>query len=675
LLFGCTILLSACLLFLVQPLISKMILPWFGGSAAVWVTAMLFFQICLLAGYLYAHFLSILVRPRKQVIVHVGLLVLSLAVLPIYPSRHWLPKAGDDPTLAVFMVLGSCIGLPYTLLSSTSPLIQKWFALRTENALPYRYFALSNAGSLVALFAFPFYVEPRFNSHQQSYLWSAAFVLFAIICGVSALPQLRDSAAASAPERTRASVSSLAMWTALAGCASALLLIVTNLLTQNIAPMPLLWVVPLGIYLLTFILCFEGTIWYRRWFFLTLVLPALAYIAATTRLVEENELARIVPLLLLSLFVACMGCHGELARLKPEAGQLTTFYLAIATGGALGGLAIALLAPRVFHANYEYPIVLTVAAVVLLTAVWRERKSWIYPRLHLALWLAAAAACLILSLYAAQQIQINQVESRFLARNFYGALRVDEFEDETHRRVRQLSHGTITHGNEFLDVRMRHVPTTYYGRESGAGLTWRVLEQNGPINMGVIGLGTGTLAAYGRAGDRLLFYDINPLVIDIARTQFSYLSESAANIEISLGDARLTLEKQAPQLFDILVVDAFSGDAIPVHLLTAEAFRLYARHLKQDGVLVVHVSNRYLNLAPVVKAAADDLGWEARLVNNPDDDSLGVFQSDYVLVSNRAEFFSNPLLDKQARPIKVPTGMRLWTDDYSNIWQALHFGG
>jgi SAM-dependent methyltransferase len=672
-LFGGTILTSACLLFLVQPLISKMILPRFGGSAAVWVTAMLFFQTCLLLGYLYAHFLTRYLSSKNQVVVHVTLLVASLTLLPIYPSAHWLPKPGEDPTLMVFAVLGTCVGLPYTLLSATSPLIQKWFSQHGDNSLPYRYFALSNAGSMLALFAYPLLVEPRFTGHQQSYLWSGGFVLFAGVCIVSALFQLRGATLAERTVGAPVKWPMLILWTALAMFASAMLLIITNLLTQNIAPMPLLWVVPLGVYLLTFILCFDSAIWYRRWFFLPLVLPALAYVATTTKLVEDNELIKVIPLMLAAFFVVCMACHGELARLKPEPQQLTTYYLAIATGGALGGVAIAVLAPRLFNATYEYPVVLSVLPVVLLIAVWRERKAWGHPRVHLAIWLAAAAASVVLSIYAVQQFKANKPDAQYLVRNFYGALRIDEFKDDDNRAIRQLNHGTITHGTEFLHPSMRHVPTTYYGWESGAGLSWRVLQKAGPVSMGVIGLGTGTLAAYGRAGDRLEFYDINPLVVDIARNRFFYIADSPAHIDISLGDARLTMEQQPSQRFDMLVVDAFSGDAIPVHLLTAEAFKIYWKHLKPDGVLAVHVSNRYLKLVPVVKAAADNLGYEARLVNNPDDDSLGVFQSDYVLVSNRAGFFSDPLLDKQAMPIGATAGMRLWTDDYSNIWAAVHF--
>jgi hypothetical protein len=682
--FGVTIFTSACLLFLVQPLVSKMILPWFGGSAAVWITAMLFFQTSLLLGYLYAHFLTRLLGPTLQVLVHGTLLAMALVFLPIAPTLRWLPKPGEDPTLSVFLVLGASVGLPYTLLSATSPLIQKWFSDRREGALPYRYFALSNAGSLLALFAFPLLVEPRLTGHQQSILWSTAFACFVLLCALSAFLQLRNRPSLEAGQPTSHSTSHstsatpaskglLALWTSLAAGASALLLIVTNLLTQNIAPMPLLWVLPLGVYLLTFILCFDSAFWYRRAFFLVLILPALGYIAATTRTGEDEPLLKIVPLLMGSLFVACMCCHGELARLKPEPDRLTVFYLAIALGGALGGVAIALAAPRVFNANYEYPVVLTAVAVVLLFPLWHERAHWSHPRFGMSVWLAAAAACVVLAGYASKQLRYNKAEARYMARNFYGALRIDEFTDARRHHVRQLNHGTITHGNQFLDGPLRYSPTTYYGRESGIGLTWRILEQAGPINMGVIGLGTGTLAAYGRAGDSIRFYDINPLVINIAKTRFTYLADSPAHIEISLGDARLSLTQQQPQRFDILVVDAFSGDAIPIHLLTAEAFRIYWKHLKPDGVLAVHISNRYLDLAPVVAAAAQNLGQQSRLVSNGDDDKYGVFQSDYVLVTNRSGFFPNPLLEKQALPIELPPGTRRWTDDYSNLWQALRF--
>ncbi len=673
-LFGCTIFTSACLLFLVQPLISKMILPWFGGSAAVWVTAMLFFQTCLLLGYLYAHLLTRHTPPKAQVAIHGTLLILALFVLPLAPSARWMTKPGEDPTLAVFAVLGSCVGLPYLLLSATSPLIQKWFSLRSEASLPYRYFALSNAGSLLALFAFPLLVEPRLTGHQQSYLWSAGFLLFAVLCGVSGLFQLKDGVAAKVVEddKGRSTFGVTSLWIGLAAFASALLLAVTNLLTQNIAPMPLLWVLPLGVYLFTFVLCFDGTFWYRRWLFVPLFLLALGYIAKTTRSVEDGQLFRIVPLLICSLFVTCMTCHGELARLKPKASQLTSFYISMSFGGALGGLAIAILAPHFFNANYEYPIVLTSSALVVLLTFWRERRDWSNQRLGMSLWLAAAASCVVLGIYSFNQLDADRRAAKLLVRNFYGPLRIDELQDAQHRSLRQLNHGTITHGTQILNEAFRRSPTTYYGWNSGIGLTWRILSQTGPINMGVIGLGAGTLACYGRAGDRLRFYDINPLVVDIARKRFTYISDSPAHIEISLGDARLTLEQQSER-FDILVVDAFSGDAIPVHLMTKEAFGVYWKHLKADGVLAFHVSNRFLDLAPVVAAVADGSGKQVRLVDNDDDDLAGVYQSSYVLVTSKPGFFGNPLIEKQAAPIPLPRDARSWTDDYSNLWKALTF--
>lgn len=678
LLFGATIFLSACLLFMLQPLVSKMILPWFGGSAAVWVTAMLFFQTSLLLGYLYAHYLTRLASPKLQVIIHGLLLAASLAFLPILPNLRFQPQPGDDPTLGVFLVLGTCVGLPYTLLSATSPLVQKWFSLRSADSIPYRYFALSNAGSFLALFAFPLLIEPRLSGHQQSYLWSSGFLLFAILCGLSGLFQLNNKAlvpqmAAETAPLTRLTISDLALWTALAACASALLLIVTNLLTQDIAPMPLLWVVPLGVYLLTFILCFDSSRWYQRWLFLPLVLPALAYIAHASRNVEEETIYRIIWLLVGSLFVACMACHGELSRLKPAPAALTGFYLALSVGGALGGLAIALLAPRFLSANYEYPAILALTAFTLLIPIFRERARWKFPRVAMAVWLAAAACCILLTYYATNEIRALLVEAKYQVRNFYGTLRIDEYDDDGNRSMRRLSHGAITHGMQFLDPRLRHLATTYYGRDSGAGLTWQILEKSGPIRMGVIGLGTGTLAAYGRGGDSIHFYDINPLVIDIAKNHFNYLADCPAHIDISLGDARLSLEHAPPQQFDILVVDAFSGDAIPVHLLTEEAFHVYYRNLKPNGVLAFHISNLYLRLAPVVAAAAERSGHQSRMITNPDDDNYGVFQSDYVLVTNRANFFDDPLLKSKVHLIDLPAGTRPWTDDFSNIWRTVHF--
>ncbi len=676
LLFGVTILCSACLLFLVQPLASKLILPWFGGSAAVWITCMLFFQTGLLLGYLYAHALARRFKPRQQAAIHTVLLLLSLATLPILPNPFWQPKPGEDPIWRVFGVLATSVGLPYILLSSTSPLVQSWYANRRAGALPYRYFALSNAGSLAALLAYPVLVEPYLTGHQQAWVWSSGFVLFAAICVGAALiaarglpaqrPEFADAATARAP------LAHLLLWLALAACASTLLLTVTNLLTQNIAPMPLLWVLPLGLYLLTFILCFESGRWYQRSVFLPLLFPAIGCLEWFTGTVDTDQLIWVVPLLLLSLFVCCMACHGELARLKPGPAQLTTFYLSLSAGGALGGLFVALFAPRVFPDMLEHPIACVLCLVLLLTVLWRERATWRKPDWGMSLWLAAAATTLIFTAYEVRETVRDIGRAHSLVRNFYGALRVQDSTD-VKLRIRELSHGTIIHGIQILDPRLRHLATTYYGRNSGIGLTWQALEKQGPLRMGIIGLGAGTLAAYGRSGDTLRFYDINPLVVDIAKNQFTFLSDCPAHVDIALGDARLSMAQEPRQDFDILVIDAFSGDAVPVHLLTREAFQIYWRHVKPDGVIAVHVSNHYLDLPPVVKLAAEDSGRQARLVDTEDNPNE-VYSATYVLVSSRPGFFENILFKGQLQTIAVPRHMRPWTDDFSNLWRILKFG-
>lgn len=677
LLFGSTILASACLLFLVQPLASKLILPWFGGSAAVWITCMLFFQSGLVLGYVYAHGLITRV-PAKQSLIHGLMLGLSLLALPILPNARWEPAPGHDPTWNLFAVLATSVGLPYLLLSSTSPLLQSWYARGSENALPYRYFALSNAGSLLALLAYPVLIEPYLTGHEQAWMWSAAFVVFVLFCAGAAFFAARTHIGTPAPTASPVSIPAsskqpILLWLSLAACASTLLLAVTSLLTQNIAPMPLLWVIPLGIYLLTFILCFESDRWYRRSFFLPLIFPAIAALVASSDATLENAAVSVmVPLLSTALFVCCMSCHGELARLRPAASHLTSFYLCLSEGGALGGVFVALFAPHVFPAMFEYPIAFVAFPALLLTVLRLQRSQWKRPAVMQPLWTGALACTVVLSGYVSHQTWKRLHSATFVARNFYGALRVDEVGDKRNR-VRELLHGTITHGIQFLQPEFRHWPTSYYARNSGIGLTWYTLAPTGPLKMGIVGLGAGTLAAYGRGGDTLRFYDINPLVVKIAHEQFTYLADCPSHIDIVLGDARLSMANEPPQKFDILVIDAFSGDAIPVHLLTREAFQIYWRHLKPDGVLAVHVSNRYLDLAPIVALGNQNGGKQIWQVENGSDDAKEVFDSTYVLVSGRPNFFSNSLFRGLLTSIDISRHLHPWTDDYSNLWQVLNF--
>ena len=681
LLFGVTIFISACLLFLVQPLISKLILPWFGGSAAVWVTCMLFFQAGLLIGYSYAHELSRRISPKLQALVHVILLTGSLALLPIIPNAAWQPPAGEDPTWRLLGVLAATVGLPYVLLSSTSPLLQIWFAQSEAGQLPYRYFALSNAGSLAALISYPILIEPRMTGHSQALLWSGAFGLFVCLCAGTAVLSTRARAermddialhisrAASYPKP------SFILPLCLSASASALLLAVTNLVTQNIAPMPLLWVLPLSVYLLSFILCFESERWYRRAIFLPLVLPALLGFVALAGPLENSSIFLTVPTLLGALFVCCMACHGEVARLRPDPAYLTGFYLCISAGGVLGGLFVGLLAPHLFPSTYENSISFLFCAALLLYILWKEHhEGWDRSRYAFVPWLAALCASLVLSVYVTHRAWTEYRSAVLLARNFYGALRVEDYRDHG-RTIRELSHGTIIHGLEMMQpAHLRHFATTYYARESGIGLTWQALQSSGPLSIGVVGLGAGTLAVYGRGGDKLRFYEINPLMRSIAQTQFTYLSDSPAHVDVALGDARITMSTEKPQNFDILVIDAFSGDAIPVHLLTREAFALYWHHLKANGVLAVHVSNRYLKLPPVVQLAAQRLGKSAWLVDNADRDLSEIYAASWVLVTDRGGFAAEPLLRGKLKRIQVPPHVREWTDDYSNVWDILDTG-
>lgn len=672
LLYALTILVSAFLLFQVQPIIAKIILPWFGGSAAVWAVCLLFFQAVLLLGYLYAYLLFRYLKPKTQGLVHTALLAVSLAVLPIIPNAVWKPTGAIDPTFRILGLLAVTVGLPYFLLSTTGPLLQAWYARHYEGALPYRLYALSNAGSMFALLSYPVLFEPVFGTRRQAIGWSAGFAVFAVLCAITALsarrfsgkPAHADPAAEEAP-----GLKLHLLWVLLPACASALLLAITNHLSQNVAPIPFLWVLPLSLYLLSFILCFEGHGWYRRYPFLQLLAVALGGMAYSLSEDFENAgLKLMIPLFAAGLFICCMVCHGELVRLKPHPRYLTSFYLMISLGGAIGGFFVALAAPHLFNGNYELPVSLIGCGALITFLLYGERsKLWKNPA-----FLISAALTIAMAVYLGQQIRKSAKDVRIMSRNFYGELKVsDSGSPSEEDATRRLIHGTINHGEQFLAPERRDQPTTYYGPNSGVGLAIRQAQQWGPERVGVIGLGTGTLAAYGRRGDYYRFYEINPLVIQLATTQFTFLKDCQAKVDLAVGDARLSLEREHQQDFDVLAVDAFSGDSIPVHLLTREAFQLYFRHLKRDGVLAVHVSNKYLDLEPVVDRIAASLDKQAGLVDTDDDDENDVFGSTWVLVTSRPGYFDESLIRGGASPLTPKKSLRIWTDDYSNLFQIL----
>jgi SAM-dependent methyltransferase len=673
-LYAATIFLSAFLLFQVQPLIAKLILPWFGGSAAVWTTCILFFQVLLLAGYVYAHGLTRIRSRARQRLLHCTLFAACLAVLPLAPNAAWKPAGGDDPTSLILGLLASSVGLPYFMLSTTSPLVQAWYARTHTGAMPYRLFALSNFGSLLALLSYPLLVEPWLTTRWQTWTWSAGFALFALLCGMLAWKSAGRAPTAHAESSGHSDAPGpglKAWWVALACCASTLLLAFTSHLSLNVAPIPFLWVLPLALYLASFVVCFEAPRWYRRDAYLPLLAAGLTGVCYTLWPGHyHGPLWLLIPLYALTLFCACMICHGELARSKPHHRYLTGFYLMLALGGALGGVFVGLLAPRLFDDLYELPLGLFALALLVCAALYRDRQSILHGRM--ALPTRAALAALVVALAATLIWEYGNLSDtrRVAMRNFYAVLKVDDT-GEGEQAMRDLKHGTIQHGSQFLAPDRRDWPTTYYGELSGVGLAIKSAGAGGPARIGVVGLGAGTLASYGRPGDVFRFYEINPQVVQLARSEFSFLQDSKARIEIAMGDARLTLEREGAQQFDVLVLDAFSSDSIPVHLLTLEALRIYVRNLKAGGILAIHISNRYLGLMPVVAEGARLLGLEVLRVNNEDDEEKGVSRSDWVLLSSSAEVFKSADMQEHAAPTEARTAIRAWTDDYSDVYGIL----
>ncbi|HYY60998.1 MAG TPA: fused MFS/spermidine synthase [Burkholderiales bacterium] len=663
--YAATIFLSSFLLFLVQPLIARLILPWFGGSAAVWTTCMLFFQVLLLAGYAYAHGVA---RRRYQALIHSALLVAAIATLPIMPAEGWKPAGGAEPITRILLLLGATVGLPYFLLASTSPLVQAWFARARPGANPYRLFALSNLASLLALLGYPLVVEPYLSAREQVSAWSWVFAGFAVLCAALAWrtprPTLQESVAQAAqPLGAR----DYAWWLALSATGSVMLLAVTNHLTQNVASVPLLWLVPLTLYLATFIIAFEGGGWYQPrylWPLLLIALIAMAWLLVDTD--YHYQLALQLGVFLAGLFIGCLFCHGELYRTRPAPAHLTAFYLTVSAGGALGGLLVAVVAPLIFTGYFELGAGL--AALAVLAALRFISVGRIAYAASLAVVLGVGAC-------ATYDGFRHQRDVRVAKRSFYGVLRVKEYGapgEESH--LRRLVHGTIMHGEQYLSEARRRTPTTYYTESSGIAAAIHA-KQNHPVRVGVIGLGTGTIAAYGRPGDVFRFYDIDANVIRIAHEQFTFLGDSRARVETALGDARLTLERESPEGFDVLAVDAFSSDAIPVHLITREALQTYLRHMKPDGIVAFHVSNRFLDLIPVVARLAKELNLHAALIaDDPDDedDTSLKSRSDWVLVSREAAVLKAPaIVAAGAAPAEDRPGWRTWTDDYSNLVQIL----
>ncbi len=779
--YALTIFTGAFLLFQVQPLIGKYILPWFGGGPGVWTTCLLFFQVLLLGGYAYAHITSRRLKPRAQVILHLALLVGALALLPIVPADSWKPRGGGNPTLQILVLLTANLGLPYFVLSSTGPLMQHWFSRTKPGVSPYRLYALSNAGSLLALLSFPFCFETHFTRRTQAVLWAWGLGLYAVFCAWCALklwktagaeePQERAEAGAvrepapaldaqrsaesllvadpvapadapgaqvaecaagplapalsplisdqetiprtsndcwnpeptpdgragcphpaaasphagesavGTPRPTTNSINSETnpswpqrlLWLLLPACASVLLLATTNKMCQDVAVIPFLWVVPLGLYLLSFIVCFDSPRWYVRFPYALALAAALGGLCWALNHGTELGIYKQVGIYSGGLFVCCLVCHGELYRLRPHPSQLTAFYLLIAAGGALGGLFVAVAAPLLFTDYYELHWGLWLCGLLFLAACVRDWQPIRYHpwRLLASGGLALGVAALGVVLWS--QARKARSEGVYRSRNFYGVLAVLEYsKNDPKGHYFLLEHGRITHGLEFVDPLQATWPTTYYGEESGVGLAVRALPTSSR-RIGVVGLGTGTLAAYGRAGDYLRIYEIDPAVQRLATTRFHYLRNCPGTVEIAPGDARLSLEREPPQHFDLLALDAFSSDAIPVHLLTREAFAVYERHLQTNGILAVHISNHYLDLAPVVANLARQFHYKLAAIDY-DESAIDwwLYSSTWMLLTRSEQIINSPAITAAATDLKLnPAKIPLWTDDFASLFQIL----
>ena len=677
-LFTATIFLGAFLLFAVQPLIGRFLLPWFGGSPEVWTACMLFFQLFLLAGYAWAHLSARFFSTRWQAVGQISLLIIAAVTLSIVPGDSLKPSPDGNPLLQVLLICTVCVGLPYFLLAATGPLLQAWFSRLFPDKVPYRLYALGNAGSLLALISFPFVFEPNLTRFIIAKIWSVGFLIYAVFCVVVAALTWKNYRLMSSPQTIPSTDSKadsidwkrVLLWLALPACASVELLAVTAKITQDIAVIPFLWIVPLCLYLLSFILCFDHPRWYVRPLFLSLFIAGIIGVIFARNMEGNLNVSMLITLYVAMLFFCSMVCHGELYRLRPHPSQLTAYYLAIAAGGALGGIFVALVAPLIFKVYHELHLGLLACAVTLLMTQQglaapqqKRRRIWVGVLLVVGT---------IGILFQGRKTTANQTAIDN-CRNFFGVLTIWEEapqDPQVHKLL--LQHGTTFHGLQFQSPAKKLLPTAYYSPRSGVGLLLQNMSRQNHRRIGIVGLGVGTLAVYGQPSDTIRFYEINPQVEAMARKYFSYLSQSKAEIEIVLGDARLSMENEPPQKYDVLVIDAFSSDAVPVHLLTKEAFDIYLKHLAPNGILAFHISTIHLNLHPVIWKQAQQFNLSNLWIENDDDPETGTLASDWILLTRDASALNISSLQTAASAPKADlAGLWLWTDDHINLLQIL----
>ena len=749
--------LSAAILFAIEPMFTKMVLPLLGGTPAVWNTAVMFFQAMLLAGYVYAHLLSRLQGLRNQALVHVAVLVLGLLFLPVHVGLEWTPTASTHPVPWLIALLAVSIGVPFFAISATAPLLQSWFS-RSDHphaSDPYFLYVSSNLGGLVALLAYPVVVEPLFGLTLQGQLWTAGYALLAALIALYAVSlwtaQRRRGhgeiaeIVASLDTMPPASLSSRvtwmtrARWVALAFVPSALLLAVTMHISTDVAAAPFLWVAPLLLYSLSFILVFaRRPLVKHKWM---LMLQPWVYALAALYFTEQDPLCFVLPLHLLALFVAAMVFHGELVRRRPTVEHLTEFYLWMSAGGLLGGVFCSLLAPVVFNSIFEYPLVLALGCLLLpssgrgrlrygldvaLPAVfallyfyaWKYEKIWDLVHASPALFCLVIGLILyvfrkrplrftlIFSVLLSGTILLEDIDSQRVReigiRGIYSALCEEKREQLFHQRqlfqqrsffgvytvtmdksesIHKLYHGTTLHGDQDMNPESLLTPRTYY---DAAGPLAQVFEAMRTVRkldrVGVMGLGTGCTTCYQEPGQRMTFFEIDPTIERIARDPklFRYLELRGQDVEVIIGDGRQNVGRAADGTFDLLILDAFSSDAIPVHLLTREALALYLHKLAPGGIILFHISNRYVELEPVVANLALDAGAAALIQDyeptSEDETTVGASSSTWVAVARSPADLGLLTADDRWRPPDPDARLGVWTDDYSDIFRTLSWG-
>lgn len=728
-LFVLTIFVGSFLLFQVQPMVARMVLPRLGGAPAVWNSAMLVYQALLLAGYAYAHWLGRF-AVRRQAVLHIALLVVAALWLPIGIATLPPPAPGQE-ALWVPLLLIASIGPVFFAVSAQAPLMQRWFAAEPQAGDPYYLYAASNLGSFAGLISYPALVEPNLPLAVQSRGWTAGYALLVLL--VAAAAWTRRHGAAEAPETgdaPRPTGRRQLHWLFIAAVPSGLMLSTTTHLTTDIVAMPLLWVLPLGLYLLSFVIAFST--FARVTQVITLIAPvALLGIGGLGLLSSGGGSMLVAFASLAMLFLVAVALHGYLYYLRPAPRHLTLFYLIMSAGGVLGGLFAALLAPLLFDWVYEHPLLILAAGALLplpalfpwaawlrlgrrativsvaallglaLLATWRMVEGWTGVFEGPALWLAAGVFVVGLLVigwrwaYVPVLVMLmigvggwNTVRDSFTdmrVRSYFGVYTVT---DDAYRAQRRLAHGTTLHGLQSTAPGREREPTTYYGPQSGVGLALgKAAGLAGPrAAVGIVGLGAGTLSCYRRPGQHWTIFEIDPVMVDIARDprKFTYLAECAGDTPIILGDARLQIEKLPPARFDILVIDAFSSDAIPLHLLTREAVGIYARALKPGGILLIHISNRFFDLEPVLDTEARARGWAAAIRIDPgpaDDDFAELTGSSWVALTatgERMEQLTDGLRPRKDAadpdawvPLERRAGFERWTDDYASTLPVL----